>query len=93
MKFEEFEKKIQEKGYGVAAMNHYAINGKLYTYCVVLNKSEDKAFQGESENSEEVFDKIYDQIKSNSSWSSNAPGRIRTCDPFLAPFLIRREVL
>ena len=29
MNFEEFEKKILEKGYGIVAMNHHIINGKI----------------------------------------------------------------
>ena len=28
MKFEEFEEKIKEKGFGIVAMNHYAIAGE-----------------------------------------------------------------
>ena len=62
MKFEEFEKKILEKNYGIVAMNHYSINGKRYLYCVVLSKDKKKAFQFEGENSEEVFENIYNQI-------------------------------
>jgi hypothetical protein len=62
MKFEEFEKNILEKGYGIAAMNHYSINGKLYTYCVVLSRDTERAFKAEAENSEDLFDDIYNQI-------------------------------
>jgi hypothetical protein len=62
MKFEEFERKILERGYGIAAMNHYTINGKLHTYCVVLSRNKERAFQAEAENSEKVFDKIYNEI-------------------------------
>jgi hypothetical protein len=62
MKFEEFEKKMWEKGYGIVAMNHYAISGKRRTYCVVLSKNKERAFQSEAENSEQVFEDIYNQI-------------------------------
>ena len=62
MKFEEFEKKIWENNYRIAAMNHYTVGGKRYTYCVVLNKSKSRAFKAEAENSEEVFESIYNQI-------------------------------
>jgi len=66
MDFEEFEKKILEKGYGIVAMNHYSMNRKRYLYCVVLSKDKEKAFQAEGENSQEVFEDIYNQIiKSN----------------------------
>ncbi len=71
MKFEEFEKKIWRKGYGIVAMNHYTVRGKRYTYCVVLNRNKGKAFRAEAKNSEDAFEKIYAQIvnceKSNSS--------------------------
>ncbi len=62
MNFEEFEKKIWEKGYGIVAMNHYTKDGKRFTYCVVLSRDKDKAFQAEGENSEEVFEEIYNKI-------------------------------
>ncbi len=62
MNFEEFEKKIWEKGCGIVAMNHYTIEGKHYTYCVVLSRNKEKAFQSEAQNSEEVFEDIYNQI-------------------------------
>ncbi len=62
MKFEEFEKKTWEKGYGIAAMNHFTVNGKRYTYCVILSRDKKTAFQAESENSEEVFDSIYNKL-------------------------------
>ena len=62
MDFEEFEKKIAEKDYGIVAMNHYSIKGKRYTYCVVFNKSKGKAFQSEAQDSKEVFENIYNQI-------------------------------
>ncbi|MFH0928790.1 MAG: hypothetical protein V1818_00340 [Candidatus Aenigmatarchaeota archaeon] len=61
MKFEEFEKRIREMGYGIAAMNHYIFGGKNYTYCVVLGKN-DKAFQAEGESSEKVFEMIINKI-------------------------------
>lgn len=62
MKFEEFESKIREMGFGIAAMNHYSLNGKDYTYCVVLNSKKGIAFKGEAETSEEVFDMIFEKI-------------------------------
>ena len=62
MKFEEFEKKIWEKGYGIVSMNHYTISGKRYTYCVVLSRNRERAFQAEAESSEDVFQNIYNQI-------------------------------
>lgn len=62
MKFEEFERKVWEKGYGIAAMNHYTIGGKRRTYCVVLSRNKERAFQAEGENSEEVFESILNQI-------------------------------
>lgn len=62
MEFEEFEKKIWRKDYGITAMNHYTISGKRYTYCVVLSRDKKQAFQSEAENSEEVFESIYNQI-------------------------------
>ncbi len=62
MTFEEFEKKCWEKGYGVAAMNHYVLGGKRFLYCVVFNKKRQSAFQAEAENSEEVFENIFNQI-------------------------------
>ena len=62
MIFEEFEKKAWEKGYGIVAMNHYTINSKRYTYCVVLGKDKKRAFQFEAEKSEKVFKNIYEQI-------------------------------
>ena len=62
MNFEEFEKKILEKGYWIVAMNQYSVNGKCYTYCVVFNKSEEKAFKSEAQDSKEVFEDIHNQI-------------------------------
>ena len=62
MHFEEFEKRIQKKGYGIAAMNHYIVNRKRYTYCVVLNKNKQTAFQAEAKKSEDVFESISNQI-------------------------------
>jgi hypothetical protein len=62
MTFEEFEKNTWEKGYGIVAMNHYSMNGKRYMYCVVFNKSKDKAIQAEGEISQDVFQKIFQQI-------------------------------
>ena len=62
MKFEEFEKRIRERGYGIAAMNHYSLNGKQYTFCVVLSKNDDKAFRAEAESSEEVFEILFNKI-------------------------------
>lgn len=62
MKFEEFEKKIWKKGYGIVAMNHYTINGKRHTYCVVLSRNKERAFQSEAETSNKVFENIYNQI-------------------------------
>lgn len=62
MNFEEFENKIREKGYGIVAMNHYKLSGKWNTYCVVLNKDNDKALKAEGENSKDVFQNIYNQI-------------------------------
>lgn len=63
MKFEDFEKQIKEKGYGIVAMNHYTLGGKGHTYCVVLSKNSDKAIKAEAENSEDVFKQIFEQIK------------------------------
>ncbi|MBN2202575.1 MAG: hypothetical protein JW700_00080 [Candidatus Aenigmarchaeota archaeon] len=65
MKFEEFERTIRENGFGIAAMNHYSINGKDYTYCVVLNSKKGVAFKGEAQTSEEAFDIIIEKIKQN----------------------------
>ena len=62
MGFKEFEKEIWEKGYGITAMNHYMVSGKRHTYCVVLSKDKQRAFQFEAENSEEVFKSIYNQL-------------------------------
>lgn len=62
MKFEEFEREVWKKGYGIVAMNHYTINNKRYTYCVVLGRDEERAFQDEAENSEKVFENIYRKI-------------------------------
>ncbi len=66
MKFKQFEKELKENGYGIVAMNHYKLDGKWHTYCVVLNKEGNKAIkaEAEAENSEDVFKDIYDQIKS-----------------------------
>jgi hypothetical protein len=63
MKFEEFEKKIREKGYGIAAMNHYNMGGKPYTFCVIFGKNKERAFKAEAEKSEDVFDSIISQIE------------------------------
>ena len=63
MNFEEFEKKIWEKGYGIAAMNHYTIKGKRRTYCVVVSRDKERAFHSEVENSEDVFGGIIKQIE------------------------------
>lgn len=62
MKYEEFEKELWEKGYGIVAMNHYTINGERHTYCVVLSRNKERAFQAEGISSGEVFQKIYNQI-------------------------------
>jgi len=62
MKFEDFEKKIWDKGYGIVAMNHYSLNGKRHTYVVILNKNKTTAIQAEAENSEDAFQKIYSKI-------------------------------
>jgi hypothetical protein len=43
-------------------MNHYKLSGKWNTYCVVLNKDNDKALKAEGENSKDVFQNIYNQI-------------------------------
>ena len=58
MTFEEFEKKILEKGYGIVAMNHYAKDGKRHLYCVVLGKNENEAIMEEAEHSKTVFENI-----------------------------------
>jgi hypothetical protein len=62
MKFEEFEKVIREKGYGIAAMNHYNMGGKPYTFCVIFGKNKERAFKAEAEKSEDVFESIVNQI-------------------------------
>lgn len=62
MDFREFEKRVWEKGYGIVAMNHYTIGGKRYTYCVVLSRNKERAFQSEAQNSEEAFENIFNQI-------------------------------
>ncbi len=62
MNFEEFENKIGEKGYGIAAMNHYSINGKRYTYLVVLSRDKERAFQAEASTSKEAFEIIINKI-------------------------------
>ena len=51
MKFEEFEKNILEKDYGIVAMNHFTISGKRYTYRVVLSRNKERAFQSEAPDS------------------------------------------
>lgn len=63
MDFEEFEKKILEKGYGIVAMNHYFLNNKRHLFCAILNAKKQRAFKEEGENSEDVFENIYNQIK------------------------------
>lgn len=65
MKFEEFEAKIWEKGYGIVAMNHYTLGGKRFTYCVILDRNKKRAFQAEAENSEDVFKSILCQTENN----------------------------
>jgi hypothetical protein len=62
MKFEEFETEIWKRGYGVVAFNHYTVEKERYTYCVVLSRSCERAFKGESKRSEDVFDSIIRQI-------------------------------
>ena len=62
MKFEEFEKAIREKGYGIAAMNHYRIGGKDCTFCIIFGKDKQRAFKAEGENSEQVFESIASQM-------------------------------
>lgn len=62
MTFEKFEKIAWDKGFGIVAMNHYSINGKRYTYCVVLGKNKSRAIQSEGEDSQSVFQTIYNQI-------------------------------
>ena len=66
MKFEEFERKLWAKGYGIAAMNHYTLNGIRYTYCVVLHHEGNTAFKFEAERSEEVFEHLYRQVTERS---------------------------
>ena len=63
MKFEDFEREIWKKGYGIAAFNHYSIKGERYTYCVVLSRDCERAFKAEEKNSEKAFDSIFEQIK------------------------------
>ena len=62
MKFEEFEKAIWERGYGIAAMNHYTIQGEKYTYCVVISRNCERAFKSGKNSSCEGFKSIVDQI-------------------------------
>ena len=49
-------------GYGIVAMNHYTMNSERKTYCVVLNNNKKQAFKFEADNSEDVFENIYNQI-------------------------------
>ena len=49
-------------GYGIVAMNHYTMNSERKTYCVVLNNNKKQAFKFEANNSEDVFENIYNQI-------------------------------
>jgi len=62
MNFEEFEKKIEEKGFGVVAMNHYTLKGKRHLFCVILNTAKGTAFRAESETSNEVFEILYTKL-------------------------------
>lgn len=62
MKFEDFEREIKQKGYGIVAMNHYSLSKIWHTYCVVLSKDNKTAFKAESTNSEDVFKNIFEQI-------------------------------
>ena len=62
MTFEEFEKILGEKRYGIIAMNHYSLHGKRYTYCVVLGNNKQRAIQAEGEDSQTVFQTIYKKI-------------------------------
>ena len=62
MKFEEFERKIWSAGYGIAAMNHYTMNGVRYTYCVLLHRETDSAFKEEGQHSEDVFEQLYERL-------------------------------
>jgi len=62
MNFEEFEKKILEKGFGIVGMNHYYINKKPHLFCAVMNTPKQRAFKTEGEKPEEVFENLYNQI-------------------------------
>ena len=62
MNFEDFEKAIWDRGYGIAAMNHYTIKGKRYTYCVVVSRDCERAFKSEKNNFSDGFESIVDQI-------------------------------
>lgn len=62
MNFKEFEQKILEKGFAIAAMNHYHLNNKLNLFCVVMNTKKQIAFKAEGEDSEKVFENLYEQI-------------------------------
>jgi len=64
MEFEEFEKKIWKMSYSIVGMNHYIVNGKRYTYCAVSSRETKRAFKSEGENSQKVFEDIYNQIVS-----------------------------
>ncbi|MBN2368069.1 hypothetical protein JXC34_03545 [Candidatus Woesearchaeota archaeon] len=64
MDFEEFEKRIWEKGFGIAAMNHYSINGKRMLYCIIYNTQKGKAFMQEGDISSDVFEKLYGRVDS-----------------------------
>jgi len=61
MNFERFEKILKHHGFGIAAMNHYSLNGKSYLlYCVVLRR--ETVFQ-EGGPSSDVFRRLVRRIQ------------------------------
>lgn len=63
MKFENFEKQIWKRGYGIAALNHYFCKTTYYTYCAIFNKNEKRGLAAEDTTSEKVFDTLFEQLK------------------------------
>lgn len=68
MSFEDFEKEIDSKGYGIVALNHYSIkNNQRHTYCVILGKNNTRAIKAEGVSSKGVFLSIVKQMNEGTS--------------------------
>lgn len=65
MKFEEFEKEIQERGYSIVCLNHYYQRNRKFTFCVILNTTTNKAFKAEYPSSEGVFNELIERMREN----------------------------